>query len=63
MAQFYGSRTGIMRRKFLNAEWIHTTKQAQIVLSTWLRQHNRVRQHQALRPRPHVPETLLKSSA
>ncbi len=51
---------GTLRREVLNAEWFHTTKQAQIVINTWLRQYNRVRTHQALNMRPPVPETLLK---
>ena len=52
---------GTLRREVLNAEWFHTTKQAQIVINTWLRQYNRVRPHQALNMRPPAPETLLKS--
>lgn len=52
---------GTLRREVLNAEWFHTTKQAQIVIDTWLRQYNRVRPHQALNMRPPVPETLLRS--
>ncbi len=52
---------GTLRREVLNAEWFHTTKQAQIVINTWLRQYNRVRPHQALNMRPPIPETLLKS--
>lgn len=52
---------GTLRREVLNAEWFHTTKQAQTVINTWLRQYNRIRPHQALNMRPPVPETLLKS--
>ncbi|WP_406676047.1 IS3 family transposase [Roseobacter weihaiensis] len=52
---------GTLRREVLNAEWFHTTKQAQIVINTWLRQYNRVRPHQALNMRPPIPETLRKS--
>ena len=51
---------GTLRHEVLNAEWFHTTKQAQIVINTWLKQYNRVRPHQALNMRPPVPETLLK---
>ncbi len=52
---------GTLRREVLNAEWFHTTEQAQIVINTWLRQYNRVRPHQALNMRPPIPETLLKN--
>jgi len=52
---------GTLRREVLNAEWFHTTKQAQIVINTWLKQYNRVRPHQSLNMRPPVPETLQKS--
>jgi len=49
---------GTLRREVLNAEWFQTTKQAQIVISQWLKQYNYVRPHQALNMRPPVPETL-----
>ncbi|MGI9481366.1 MAG: IS3 family transposase [Hyphomicrobiales bacterium] len=52
---------GTLRREVLNAEWFHTTKQAQIVINTWLKQYNQIRPHQALNMRPPVPETLSKS--
>lgn len=52
---------GTLRREVLNAEWFHTTKQAQIVIKTWLRQYNQIRPHQALNMRPPLPETLLKT--
>lgn len=49
---------GTLRREVLNAEWFHTTRQAQLVINAWLRQYNRIRPHQALKMRPPVPETL-----
>ncbi|WP_366942516.1 integrase core domain-containing protein [uncultured Tateyamaria sp.] len=52
---------GTLRREVLNAEYLHTTKQAQIVITTWLRQYNRLRPHQAPNMRPPIPETLIKS--
>ncbi|HBY12891.1 MAG TPA: hypothetical protein DEG78_06960 [Rhodobacteraceae bacterium] len=27
-----------MRKEALNAEWVHTTRQAQIAINVWLRQ-------------------------
>ena len=39
---------GTLRREVLNAEWFHTTRQAQIVINTWLKQYNQIRPHQAL---------------
>jgi putative transposase len=32
---------GTLRREFLNAEWFHTTKQAQVAINAWLRQYNK----------------------
>ena len=29
---------GILRREVLNAEWFHSTKQAQVAINAWLRQ-------------------------
>lgn len=52
---------GTLRREVLNAEWFATTKQAQTVINTWLRQYNHVRPHQALGMRPPVPETLVEN--
>ena len=52
---------GTLRREVLNAEWFRTTKQAQIVIATWLRQYNRLRPHQALKMPPPLPETLLRT--
>ena len=49
---------GTLRKEALNAEWFSTIKQAQIVINTWLRQHNHLRPHQSLNIRPPVPETL-----
>lgn len=49
---------GTLRREVLNAEWFRTTRQAQIVITQWLRQYNHIRPHQALNMRPPVPETI-----
>ncbi|WP_366141447.1 integrase core domain-containing protein [uncultured Shimia sp.] len=46
----------------MNAEWFHTTQQAQVAINVWLRQYNQVRPHHALNMRPPVPETLLEKS-
>lgn len=51
---------GTLRGAVLNAEWFMTTRQAQIVIETWLRQYNRIRPHHARGMRPPVPETLLE---
>ena len=51
---------GTLRREVLNAEWFATTRQAQVVINTWLRQYNHVRPHHALGMRPPVPETILE---
>ncbi len=51
---------GTLRREVLNAEWFHTTRQAQIAINSWLRQYNRIRPHHALNMRPPVPETLIE---
>jgi transposase InsO family protein len=51
---------GTLRKEVLNAEWFHTTKQAQVVINAWLRQYNQIRPHHALNMRPPVPETLLE---
>jgi putative transposase len=48
------------RREVLNAEWFATTRQAQVVINTWLRQYNHIRPHHALGMRPPVPETILE---
>jgi hypothetical protein len=46
----------------LNAEWFHTTKQAQVAINAWLRQYNQIRPHHALNIRPPVPETILEKT-
>jgi hypothetical protein len=46
----------------LNAEWFHSTKQAQVAINAELRQYNQIRPHQALGMRPSVPETLLEKA-
>lgn len=51
---------GTLRREVLNAEWFATTRQAQAVIDTWLRQYNHVRPHHALGMRAPVPETVLE---
>jgi putative transposase len=51
---------GTLRREVLNAEWFTTTRQAQVVIDTWLRQYNPVRPHHALGMRAPVPETLIE---
>ncbi len=53
---------GMLRREVLNAEWFTTTKQAQIVISHWLKQYNHTRPHRALNMRPPVPETILEKA-
>jgi transposase InsO family protein len=52
---------GTLRREVLNAEWLSTTKQAQIVTNRWLRQYNHIHPHQALNMRPPVPETIIRN--
>ncbi|MEM9145840.1 MAG: integrase core domain-containing protein [Pseudomonadota bacterium] len=49
---------GTLRRELLDAEWFATTRQAQTVIDIWLRQHNRIRPHEALGMRPPIPETV-----
>ncbi len=51
---------GTLRREVLNAEWFHTTKQAQVAINIWLKQYNQIRPHHALNMHPPVPETLLE---
>ena len=53
---------GTLRREVLNAEWFHSTRQAQVAINVWLKQYNRIRPHHALGMRPPVPETLLENS-
>ena len=52
----------ILRREVLNAEWFHTTKQAQVAINAWLRQYNQIGPHHALGMGPRVPETLLEKT-
>ena len=51
-----------LRKEVHNAEWFHTTKQAQVVINAWLRQYNQFRPHHALGMRPPDPETLLEKT-
>ena len=50
---------GTLRHEVLDAEWSTTTRQAQVVIATWLRQY---RPHHALGMRAPEPETLLEKS-
>ncbi|MEM0950438.1 MAG: transposase, partial [Pseudomonadota bacterium] len=52
---------GTPRREVLNAEWFLSIGQAQTVVNIWLKQHSRIRPHQATGMRPPIPETILKS--
>ncbi|MGD9671623.1 MAG: integrase core domain-containing protein [Hyphomicrobiaceae bacterium] len=45
---------------FETLERFATTRQAQIVINTWLKQYNHFRPHHALGMRAPVPETLLE---
>jgi putative transposase len=49
-----------LRKEVLNAEWFHTTRQAQVAINVWLRQYNQIRPHHALNMRPPAPETLVE---
>jgi len=53
---------GTLRRQVLNVEWFHSTKQAQVVINTWLRHYKKIRPHHALGLRPPAPETLLENN-
>jgi putative transposase len=48
---------GTLGTELLNAEWFHTTRQAQVAINVWLRQYIHTRPHQALGMRPPVAET------
>lgn len=51
---------GTLRCEGLNAEWLSTIRQAQVVINQWLSQHNHIRPHHALAMHPPVPETILE---
>ena len=51
---------GTLRREVLNAEWVRSTRNAQVAINTWLKQYNCSRPHQALGMRPPLPETILE---
>lgn len=51
-----------LRREVLNAEWLHSIKQAQVAINAWLWQYNRIRPHHTLGMRPPAPETLLEKA-
>jgi len=53
-----GISDAALRREVLNVKWFVTTRHAQIVIDTWLRQYNHIRPHQALDIRAPVPETI-----
>ena len=53
---------GTLSREVLNAEWFHTTKQAQVAINAWLLQYSQIRSHHALGMRPTVPDTLLEKT-
>ena len=58
---WYNERfNGTLRKEVLNAEWFHTTRQAQVAINVWLRQYNQIRPHHALNMRPPTPETLVE---
>ena len=58
---WYNERfNGTLQKEVLNAEWFHTTRQAQVAINVWLKQYNQIRPHHALNMRPPVQETLLK---
>jgi putative transposase len=60
-ANGYNERfNGALRREVLNAEWFATTRQAQVVINTWLRQYNHIRPRHALGMRQPMPETILE---
>ena len=53
---------GTLRREVLNAEWFHTTRQAQVAINVWLRQYNQYQtpsriKHETTRPRNPIRET------
>ena len=52
---------GTLRREVLNTEWFHTIDQARTVVTSWLKQYNTVRPHQALGMQPPAPEILLQN--
>ena len=53
---------GTLRKEVLNAEWFHTTKQAQVAIDVWLQEYNHIRPDHVLKMRPTVPETLLEKN-
>lgn len=57
---YYERFNGTLRNEVLNAEWFHTTKQAQTAINVWFKQYNEIRPHHALAMRTPVPQTLLE---
>ena len=53
---------GTLRKAVLNAEWFHSTRQAMVAVTVWLRQYNRIRPYHALNMKPPDPETLLQQT-
>ena len=51
---------GTLQKEVLNAEWLHSTRQAQVTINVWLRKYNLIRPHHNLKMKPPVPETLFE---
>ena len=51
-----------LRKAVLNAEWFHSTRQAQVAVTVRLRQYNRIRPYHALNMKPSVPKTILQQT-
>jgi len=60
---WYNERfNGTLRKEVLNAEWFHTTRQAQVVINVWLRQYNQIRPHHALNMTTTRPRNLIRET-
>ena len=51
-----------LRKEELNAEWFHSTRQAQVAITVRIRQYNRIRPYHALKMIPPNSATLLKQT-